>query len=230
MADEKRLGKIVIISGFSGVGKGTVVKKLLEDYDHYVLSVSMTTREPREGEINGVNYYFVTNEEFEKMIGEDGFLEHAGYVDHYYGTPKAFVMKSIEEGKDVILEIEVQGAMQIKQAYPEAVLVFIVTPSAAEMARRLIGRKTETHEQILNRFKRAVEEAEHMKKYDYIVVNDRLEDCVEELNGIVENNEGGIKYDPGFMSEFIEDLKEIIRQHVEEARSRMDGLADGKKQ
>ena len=230
MADEKRLGKIVIISGFSGVGKGTVVKKLLEDYDHYVLSVSMTTREPREGEINGVNYYFVTNEEFEKMIGEDGFLEHAGYVDHYYGTPKAFVMKSIEEGKDVILEIEVQGAMQIKQAYPEAVLVFIVTPSAAEMARRLIGRKTETHEQILNRFKRAVEEAEHMKKYDYIVVNDRLEDCVEELNGIVENNEGGIKYDPGFKSEFIEDLKEIIRQHVEEARSRMDVLADGKKQ
>ena len=230
MADEKRLGKIVIISGFSGVGKGTVVKKLLEDYDHYVLSVSMTTREPREGEINGVNYYFVTNEEFEKMIGEDGFLEHAGYVNHYYGTPKAFVMKSIEEGKDVILEIEVQGAMQIKQAYPEAVLVFIVTPSAAEMARRLIGRKTETHEQILNRFKRAVEEAEHMKKYDYIVVNDRLEDCVEELNGIVENNEGGIKYDPGFKSEFIEDLKEIIRQHVEEARSRMDGLADGTKQ
>ena len=230
MADEKRLGKIVIISGFSGVGKGTVVKKLLEDYDHYVLSVSMTTREPREGEIDGVNYYFVTNEEFEKMIGEDGFLEHAGYVDHYYGTPKAFVMKSVEEGKDVILEIEVQGAMQIKQAYPEAVLVFIVTPNAAEMARRLIGRKTETHEQILNRFKRAVEEAEHMKKYDYIVVNDRLEDCVEELNGIVENNEGGIKYDPGFKSEFIEDLKEIIRQHVEEARSRMDGLADGNKQ
>lgn len=230
MADEKRLGKIVIISGFSGVGKGTVVKKLLEDYDHYVLSVSMTTREPREGEINGVNYYFVTNEEFEKMIGEDGFLEHAGYVNHYYGTPKAYVMKSIEEGKDVILEIEVQGAMQIKQAYPEAVLVFIVTPSAAEMARRLIGRKTETHEQILNRFKRAVEEAEHMKKYDYIVVNDRLEDCVEELNGIVENNEGGVKYDPGFKDEFIGDLNEIIRKHIEEAGSRMNGLEDGKKQ
>lgn len=230
MADEKRLGKIVIISGFSGVGKGTVVKKLLEDYDHYVLSVSMTTREPREGEINGVNYYFVTNEEFEKMIGEDGFLEHAGYVNHYYGTPKAYVMKSIEEGKDVILEIEVQGAMQIKRAYPDAVLVFIVTPSAAEMARRLIGRKTETHEQILNRFKRAVEEAEHMKKYDYIVVNDRLEDCVAEVNGIVENNEGGVKYDPGFKDEFIGDLNEIIRKHIEEAGSRMNGLEDGKKQ
>ena len=230
MADEKRRGKIVIISGFSGVGKGTVVKKLLEDYDHYVLSVSMTTREPREGELNGINYYFVTNEEFEKMISEDGFLEHAGYVDHYYGTPKAFVMKSIEEGKDVILEIEVQGAMQIKKAYPEAVLVFIITPSAAEMARRLVGRKTETHEQILSRFKRAVEEAEDMKEYDYIVVNDKLEDCVEDVNGIVENNEGGVKYDPGFKDEFIEDLKEIIKKHVEEAGSRAAGAFTGKKQ
>lgn len=115
MADEKRPGKIVIISGFSGVGKGTVVKKLLQDFGHYVLSVSMTTRKPREGEKDGVNYYFVTNEKFENMIGEDGFLEHAGYADHYYGTPKDFVIQSTREGKNVILEIEVQGAMQIKK-------------------------------------------------------------------------------------------------------------------
>ena len=230
MADEKRPGKLVIISGFSGVGKGTVVKELLKNYGHYVLSVSMTTRSPREGEEHGVNYYFVTNEEFEKMIKENGFLEHAGYADHYYGTPREYVMKNLAEGKDVILEIEVQGAMQIKKDNPDAVLVFITTPSAAEMAKRLIGRKTETHEQILSRFRRAVEEAEDMKKYDFIVVNDKLEDCVKEVNRIVEKSEGGDPYDPKFKSEFIEDLEEIIKKHIEEAKSRLAGAEADKKQ
>ena len=230
MEDKKRPGKLVIISGFSGVGKGTVVKELLKNYGHYVLSVSMTTRSPREGEEHGVNYYFVTNEEFEKMIKENGFLEHAGYADHYYGTPREYVMKNLAEGKDVILEIEVQGAMQIKKDNPDAVLVFITTPSAAEMAKRLIGRKTETHEQILSRFRRAVEEAEDMKKYDFIVVNDKLEDCVKEVNRIVEKNEGGVPYDPKFKSEFIEDLKEIIKKHIEEAKSRLAGAEADKKQ
>ena len=230
MEDKKRPGKLVIISGFSGVGKGTVVKELIKNYGHYVLSVSMTTRSPREGEEHGVNYYFVTNEEFEKMIKENGFLEHAGYADHYYGTPREYVMKNLAEGKDVILEIEVQGAMQIKKDNPDAVLVFITTPSAAEMARRLIGRKTETHEQILSRFRRAVEEAEDMKKYDFIVVNDKLEDCVKEVNRIVEKNEGGVPYDPNFKSEFIEDLEEIIKKHIEEAKSRLAGAEADKKQ
>ena len=230
MEDKKRPGKLVIISGFSGVGKGTVVKELIKNYGHYVLSVSMTTRSPREGEEHGVNYYFVTNEEFEKMIKENGFLEHAGYADHYYGTPREYVMKNLAEGKDVILEIEVQGAMQIKKDNPDAVLVFITTPSAAEMAKRLIGRKTETHEQILSRFRRAVEEAEDMKKYDFIVVNDKLEDCVKEVNRIVEKNEGGVPYDPNFKSEFIEDLEEIIKKHIEEAQSRLTGETADKKQ
>lgn len=215
MADEKRPGKIVIISGFSGVGKGTVVKKLLEDFGHYVLSVSMTTRKPREGEKDGVNYYFVTNEKFENMIGEDGFLEHAGYADHYYGTPKDFVIRNTREGKNVILEIEVQGAMQIKEKYPDAVLIFVTTPSAREMAKRLIGRKTETHDQILRRFKRAIEEAEHMKDYDFIVINDKIEDCAREVNRIVEKNEGGVRYDPQYKKEFIYDLLEIIKKHTE---------------
>ena len=221
MADEKRPGKLVIISGFSGVGKGTVVKELLKNYGHYVLSVSMTTRSPREGEEHGVNYYFVTNEEFEKMIKENGFLEHAGYADHYYGTPREYVMKNLAEGKDVILEIEVQGAMQIKKDNPDAVLVFITTPSAAEMAKRLIGRKTETHEQILSRFRRAVEEAEEMKKYDFIVVNDKLEDCVKEVNSIVEKGIGGVKYDPKFKNKFVDDLKQIIEDHVAGALHRI---------
>jgi guanylate kinase len=164
------------------------------------------------------------------MIKENGFLEHAGYADHYYGTPREYVMKNLAEGKDVILEIEVQGAMQIKKDNPDAVLVFITTPSAAEMAKRLIGRKTETHEQILSRFRRAVEEAEEMKKYDFIVVNDKLEDCVKEVNRIVEKSEGGVPYDPKFKSEFIEDLKEIIKKHIEEAKSRLASAEADKKQ
>ena len=212
MEGSKKKGKIVIISGFSGVGKGTVVKELMKNFDHYALSVSMTTRNPRDGEEHGVNYYFVTNEVFEKMIKEDGFLEHAGYVDHYYGTPRAFVEENIANGTDVILEIEVQGAMQIKKDHPESVLIFVTTPSAREMARRLIGRKTETKEQILGRFKKAVIEADEMKQYDYIVINDDLDECVQELNRIVETEKGGVKYDPSFKEKFKSELAEITVQ------------------
>ena len=149
------------------------------------------------------------------MIKEDGFLEHAGYVDHYYGTPREFVEKNIAEGRDVILEIEVQGAMQIKKDHPDAVLIFVTTPNAREMAKRLIGRNTETHEQILRRFKRAIEEAEHMKDYDFIVINDKIEDCAREVNRMVEKNEGGVRYDPQYKKEFISDLLEIIKKHTE---------------
>ncbi len=212
MAEEKKQGKIVVISGFSGVGKGTVVQRLMNDYDHYALSVSMTTRQPRENEVHGVNYYYVSNEEFEEMIACDGFLEYAGYVDHYYGTPRAFVEENIANGTDVILEIEVQGAMQIKKDHPESVLIFVTTPSAREMARRLIGRKTETKEQILGRFKKAVIEADEMKQYDYIVINDDLDECVQELNRIVETEKGGVKYDPSFKEKFKSELAEITVQ------------------
>ncbi len=212
MAEEKKQGKIVVISGFSGVGKGTVVQRLMNDYDHYALSVSMTTRQPRENEVHGVNYYYVSNEEFEEMIARDGFLEYAGYVDHYYGTPRAFVEENIANGTDVILEIEVQGAMQIKKDHPESVLIFVTTPSAREMARRLIGRKTETKEQILGRFKKAVIEADEMKQYDYIVINDDLDECVQELNRIVETEKGGVKYDPSFKEKFKSELTEITVQ------------------
>ena len=210
MTENERAGKLVVISGFSGVGKGTVVNRLLNDYDHYKLSVSMTTRKPRDGEVHGVNYYFVSNEEFEEMIGNGGLLEHAGYADHYYGTPRSFVEENMAKGKDVILEIEVQGAMQIKKKHPDAILIFVTTPDAEEMARRLLGRKTENAEQIINRLKRAVDEAEHMKNYDYIVVNDKLEDCAKEINSIVEKGEGGVKYDPDFKNRFVGDLRVII--------------------
>lgn len=229
MTENERAGKLVVISGFSGVGKGTVVNRLLSDYDHYTLSVSMTTRKPREGEVHGVNYYFVSNEQFEEMIRNGGLLEHAGYADHYYGTPRSFVEENMAKGKDVILEIEVQGAMQIKKAFPDAVLIFITTPSAAVMAKRLIGRKTETEEQIDNRFRRAVEEAEHLERYDYIVVNDELDACVREVNGIVENGEGGVIYDPQFKSKFLRELLEIIAERTEAARERLASEQEIKK-
>lgn len=229
MAENERAGKLVVISGFSGVGKGTVVNRLLSDYDHYTLSVSMTTRKPREGEVHGVNYYFVSNEQFEEMIRNGGLLEHAGYADHYYGTPRSFVEENMAKGKDVILEIEVQGAMQIKKAFPDAVLIFITTPSAAVMAKRLIGRKTETEEQIDNRFRRAVEEAEHLERYDYIVVNDELDACVREVNGIVESGEGGVIYDPQFKSKFLRELLEIIAERTEAARERLAAEQEIKK-
>ena len=229
MTENERAGKLVVISGFSGVGKGTVVNRLLSDYDHYTLSVSMTTRKPREGEVHGVNYYFVSNEQFEEMIRNGGLLEHAGYADHYYGTPRSFVEENMAKGKDVILEIEVQGAMQIKKAFPDAVLIFITTPSAAVMAKRLIGRKTETEEQIDNRFRRAVEEAEHLERYDYIVVNDELDACVREVNGIVESGEGGVIYDHQFKSKFLRELLEIIAERTEAARERLAAEQEIKK-
>ena len=219
-------GKLVVLSGFSGAGKGTVIKKLMKSYDGYVLSVSMTTRQPRDGETDGVEYHFVSNEAFEDLLKKDGFLEHAGFVDHYYGTPKAFVVDNMAAGRDVLLEIEVQGAMQIKEAYPDAVLIFITTPSASVMAKRLIGRKTETEEQIDNRFKRAVEEAEHIKRYDYIVINDGLDDCVSEVNRIVESGEGGVRYDPKFKNRFLQDLLEIIAERTEAARARLHAQKD----
>lgn len=212
MAEKNRRGRLVVISGFSGVGKGTIVNRLLKEYDHYAVSVSMTTRKPRAGEKEGVNYFFVSNKEFENMIENDGFLEYAGYVDHYYGTPRAFVEECLDRGIDVILEIEVQGAMQVKKKEPDAVLIFVTTASASEMAKRLIGRKTESREQITDRFLRAIEEAEDMWRYDFIVVNDNLEQCVRELDQIIVRGEGGRMYSHSFKERFVNDLREIVKK------------------
>ena len=168
-------GLVLVLSGFSGVGKGTVVKKLLEKYDNYALSVSVTTRSPREGEADGREYFFITEEEFSRLEREGRLLESAGYVGHHYGTPRDYVMSHIDAGRDVILEIEIQGAMQIKKRYPEAVLVFVIPPSAAALKERLSGRGSETEEVIAARLKRAVEEAQGMEEYEYLLVNDDLE-------------------------------------------------------
>lgn len=178
-------GVLAVVSGFSGAGKGTVMKALLKEYDDYALSISVTTRSPRPGEKDGREYFFRTREEVEKMIAEDQLLEYAEYVGNYYGTPRFYVEDMLARGKNVILEIELQGAMQIKQKNPEAVLVFITPPSFEELKNRLIGRGTETEEVINSRLARAAEEAEEMDKYDYIVVNDQVEDCVHCLHQII---------------------------------------------
>ena len=178
-------GVLTVVSGFSGAGKGTVMKRLIQKYDDYALSISVTTRKPREGERDGIEYFFKTKEEVEAMIENDEFLEYARYVDNYYGTPRFYVEEMLAKGKNVILEIEIQGAMQIKAKNPEAVLVFVTPPSFEELRNRLVGRGTETADVIESRLRRASEEAEGMPSYDYILVNDQVEDCVDRLHQII---------------------------------------------
>ncbi len=178
-------GVLTVVSGFSGAGKGTVMKRLIQKYDDYALSISVTTRKPREGERDGIEYFFKTKEEVETMIENDEFLEYARYVDNYYGTPRFYVEEMLAKGKNVILEIEIQGAMQIKAKNPEAVLVFVTPPSFEELRNRLVGRGTETADVIESRLRRASEEAEGMASYDYILVNDQVEDCVDRLHQII---------------------------------------------
>lgn len=175
-----------MLSGFSGAGKGTLVKRLLELHgEEYALSISATTRQPRIGEEEGVAYFFKTNEEFEQMIQEDAFLEYAGYCDHYYGTPKAYVEEQLLMGKNVLLEIEIQGALNVKAKRPDTLLLFVTPPSADELKSRLVGRGTETEDVIKARLSRACEEAQGVEEYDYLLVNDDLDTCVEELHEII---------------------------------------------
>lgn len=177
-------GKLIVISGFSGAGKGTVIKRLREKYD-YSLSISATTRAPREGEVDGKDYYFKTVDEFKSLIDYNGLIEWAQYVDNYYGTPRKFVEEEMAAGKNVILEIEVQGAMKIKAQYPNAILIFVTTKDIETLKDRLTSRGTETAEVIQKRISRAAEEAESMESYEFIVINDDLETCVDAVNSIV---------------------------------------------
>ena len=181
----RRKGILIVVSGFSGVGKGTLMKQLVHSYDNYALSVSMTTRQPRPGESDGKEYFFVSREVFEKTIAENGLIEYANYCGNYYGTPKEYVEKQLEKGKDVILEIEIQGALKVREQFPTALLLFVMPPSAQELKKRLEGRGTETEEVIDKRLKRATEEAEGIENYDFIVINDKLEECVKEMHGLI---------------------------------------------
>ncbi len=203
-----RKGIIIVVSGFSGAGKGTLMKELIKRYDSYALSVSATTRSPRPGEVDGREYFFVSNEEFEKLISENGLIEHAGYVDHYYGTPRKFVEDKLSQGIDVILEIEIQGALQIKEQYPDAVLLFVMPPSAAELKQRLVGRGTETEVVINQRLSRAKEESVGIEKYDYIVINDDLDECVEKVNQIID----AAHHSPSRNLDFIETIRKQLNE------------------
>ncbi len=182
----EKKGILIVISGFSGAGKGTLVKELLRRYDEYALSVSMTTREPRPGEQEGVDYFFTDRAHFEETIARDGLVEYAQYCGNYYGTPRAYVEEQLSAGRNVILEIEMQGALKIKEKFPESLLLFVTPPSVAELERRLTGRGTEKPEVIAMRLARAAEESEGVEAYDYIVVNDRLEECAEEIHMLVD--------------------------------------------
>ena len=182
-------GTLLVVSGFSGAGKGTVIKELLKEHDNYSLSISATTRKPREGEQDGREYFFKTKEEFEDMISRGRFLEHAQYVNNYYGTPRDFVEKNINEGNNVILEIETQGALQVKKMMPEAVMIFVLPPNADTLKERLVGRQTETMEVINKRLSKAAEETGVIDKYDYFVINDEIADCAARINDIVTDND-----------------------------------------
>ena len=203
----KRKGILIVVSGFSGAGKGTLMKKLMEEYDNYALSISMTTRNPRPGEEDGREYFFVSKEQFEEKIGQDGLIEYANYCGNYYGTPRAYVEQQLEAGKDVILEIEIQGALKIREKFPTALLLFVMPPSAKELRRRLTGRGTETQEVIDQRMHRAMEEAQGIEQYDYIVINDQLEECVKELHAII----GAAHNTPFRNEEFINNMREELK-------------------
>ncbi len=184
---EQRNGLLLVISGPSGVGKGTLVKALMDRNRRIKMSVSATTRSPRPEEIEGVHYFFKTEEEFKAMVDRGEFLEYIHvFGSKYYGTPRSFVEQNLANGYDVILEIDVQGAMKVKQAFPDAVLIFITAPSMSEIKSRLIGRGTETMEQVEKRFATAFEEVKMIPQYDYVIVNDVVDVAVHHMEAILE--------------------------------------------
>lgn len=203
-----RKGIMAIISGFSGVGKGTIVNELVTRYG-YVISISATTRAPRDGEQEGINYFFKTTDEFEKMIEQDKLIEYATYVGNYYGTPKEYVIEQLEKGHDVLLEIEMQGALKVKERFPEVALIFIVPPKVEDLKTRLIKRGTEDTKMIEARMAESKEECKYLSKYDYVVVNDDLEECIEKIHGILEA---------------VHETKENQKEHIKKIQTEFERL------
>ena len=182
-------GKLLVISGFSGVGKGKTVETLLEKYDNYKISISATTRDPRENESHGKHYFFVDQDTFKKMIADDELLEYANYVGNYYGTTRKYVEEQLEAGYNVILEIESEGAKQVKEKMPDTIMVFLLPPSAAVLHERLTGRQTESDEVIKNRLEKSVMEIDAMQYYDYFIINDDIDVSAADVNKVVEGLE-----------------------------------------
>lgn len=200
-------GILAVVSGFSGAGKGTVMDALLKRYDNYALSISATTRNPRPGEQEGIHYFYKSVPEFEQMISEEAFIEYAKYQDNYYGTPKEYVEKQLNSGKDVILEIEIQGALNVKRQRPDTLLLFVTPPDAKELERRLTARGTETPKEIQGRLRRAVEESKYMENYDYIVINDKVDDCVKNIHELIQMRHQTADHQALFISKIQEELK-----------------------
>ena len=202
-----RKGLLLVVSGPSGAGKGTICKALLNKNDKIKLSVSATTRKPRNGEVHGVNYFFIEKEEFTKMIENGEFLEYAQIYDNFYGTPKAAIIECLEKGQDVILEIEMQGAKQIKEVYPEGVFIFVLPPSLEELKSRIVGRGTETAEEIEKRFSCAFEEINQIVNYDYFIVNEDVEKSVNDIEAIICAEKNKVtRYKNNIIDKFKEEL------------------------
>ena len=199
-------GVLAVVSGFSGAGKGTVMRRLLEKYQEYALSVSVTTRAPRPGEEDGKAYFFRTVEEVEQMIREDQLLEYARYVDNYYGTPRPYVEEKLSEGKNVILEIEIQGALKVKEKLPDTLLLFVTPPSAEELKHRLVNRGTESMEVIESRLRRAAQEAKAMPEYDYILINDQIEECVDTMHSVIQSQHDTVRNRSAFITKITEEI------------------------
>ena len=202
-----RKGLLLVVSGPSGAGKGTICKALLNKNDQIKLSVSATTRKPRNGEVHGVNYFFIEKEEFTKMIENGEFLEYAQIYDKLYLTPKASIIECLEKGQDVILEIEMQGARQIKEVYPEGVFIFVLPPSLEELKSRIVGRGTETQEEIEKRFSCAFEEINQIVNYDYFIVNEDIEKSVSDVEAIICAEKNKVtRYKNNIIDKFKEEL------------------------
>lgn len=209
----KNKGVLIVISGFAGSGKGTITKELINRFDNYRVSVSATTRNPRPMEENGKDYFFVSREEFERMIKENELLEYTEYVGNYYGTPRKYVEKMLNEGKDVILEIEYIGAFNVKRAFNEAVLIFVTPPSVEEVYLRLKGRNTESEEVILKRIRRGQEEAAIIDKYDYVIVNDDIETAIEDIHNTIKCSKFSSVRNGEFVSKLKNEFDEFLKNY-----------------
>jgi guanylate kinase len=202
----KKKGVLLVVSGPSGAGKGTLCKALRQRHPEIVISISATTRSPRHLEEEGVNYFFITKEAFEDRIEQDQFLEHACVYDNYYGTPKKFVIDHLMEGTDVLLEIDIQGALQVRKKYPEGVFIFVLPPSMKELKSRIVGRGSETKESLEKRFSSAYEEIDYVKKYDYYIINDTVEEAVQKFESIISAEK----------SRVFREIEELITEFKEE--------------
>ncbi|MCC8050348.1 MAG: guanylate kinase [Clostridiales bacterium] len=205
-----RKGILIVVSGYSGVGKGTLMKALTARYDNYALSISATTRKPREGELDGREYFFKTKEEFEELIAKDRLVEYANYCGNYYGTPRDYVEEQLGQGRDVILEIEQQGALKVREKMPDVLLLFVMPPDAQTLVQRLRGRETESEEVIRERLAQAVEESKYVDRYDYMIVNEDLDRAVEELHRLIGSQHNKISRNLDFTKQIQQELMALV--------------------